>query len=89
MGVNWSLFTKSMLVEIGECIGGEGLAKICDIYSQTYWSHRGGVPDLCLWKHAELKFKLVEVKVSNEYESILKHSCGFNSNIHFRAKVTD
>nr|KAJ3417427.1 hypothetical protein HK105_001026 [Polyrhizophydium stewartii] len=32
------------------------------MFAKTYWAHRGGVPDLCLWKPKERLFKLVEVK---------------------------
>jgi Fanconi-associated nuclease 1 len=30
--------------------------------AKDYASHRGGVPDLCLWKYESLEFMLVEVK---------------------------
>ncbi|KAK5667594.1 hypothetical protein QVD99_005712 [Batrachochytrium dendrobatidis] len=62
VGVNWKRFDCDTLVEIAQCIGGSGLAHICLLYAKTYWAHRGGVPDLCLWKSAEREFKLVEVK---------------------------
>eukprot|EP00842_Homolaphlyctis_polyrhiza_P003856 jgi/Hompol1/4471/HPOL_001730-RA len=62
IGVNWSRFSANDLVEIAQCIGGLGLAKIMLLFAKTYWLHRGGVPDLCLWKPAECQFKFVEVK---------------------------
>ncbi|KAI8924684.1 hypothetical protein BC831DRAFT_464343 [Entophlyctis helioformis] len=63
VGVNWKRYSKDTLVEIADCIGGPGLARICGLYAKTYWAHMGGVPDLCLWKPNEKRFKLVEVKV--------------------------
>ncbi|KAH6569551.1 hypothetical protein BASA62_004717 [Batrachochytrium salamandrivorans] len=63
VGVSWKRFTCETLLEIAECIGGQGLGSICLLYAKTYWAHRGGVPDLCLWKPEEKQFKLIEVKV--------------------------
>ncbi|KAJ3130173.1 hypothetical protein HK098_005420 [Nowakowskiella sp. JEL0407] len=61
-GVNWKRFEKQDILEISECMGGSALSNICRLFAQTYWAHRGGVPDLCIWKYEEKKVKLVEVK---------------------------
>ena len=66
VGVSWSRFKDSELVEIVQCIGGEPLAKICKAFAKTFWAHLGGVPDLCLWKPSTREFKLVEVKSEND-----------------------
>ncbi|KAJ3260851.1 hypothetical protein HK103_007414 [Boothiomyces macroporosus] len=65
VGVNWDYELQDLL-EICDCIGGEKLAHICDLFAKTYWAHSGGVPDLCVWKLDTLEFKLVEVKSQND-----------------------
>ncbi|KAJ3095427.1 hypothetical protein HDU97_006920 [Phlyctochytrium planicorne] len=61
-GVNWRMFEKEDIMEIAECFGGDALARICEEYCKCYWTHCGGVPDLCVWNLADKKVKLVEVK---------------------------
>ncbi|KAJ1343668.1 hypothetical protein BSLG_001743 [Batrachochytrium salamandrivorans] len=56
VGVSWKRFTCETLLEIAEVF-------LFMTLQMTYWAHRGGVPDLCLWKPEEKQFKLIEVKV--------------------------
>ena len=66
VGVNWNRFSTADMVEIAECIGPSALSRICELFARQYWSHRGGVPDLCLWDMSKKRFKLVEVKSEND-----------------------
>jgi len=65
IGVNWR-FSTTDVIEITECIGPVALSRICELFSRQYWSHRGGVPDLCLWNACKKRFRLVEVKSEND-----------------------
>jgi fanconi-associated nuclease 1 len=65
VGVSWDQFSIDDIVEIAECIGPK-LAGICRLFSKSYWSHSGGLPDLCVWKLESKEFKLVEVKSKND-----------------------
>jgi fanconi-associated nuclease 1 len=66
VGVNWNLFTTDQIIEIVECINPSVLAQMMNLFAKSYWSHLGGVPDLCLWNWTEKLFKLVEVKSEND-----------------------
>ena len=66
VGVNWNMFTTEEIVEIVECIKPRVLAKMMNLFAKSYWTHLGGVPDLCLWNRKEKMFKLVEVKSEND-----------------------
>ncbi|KAJ3922957.1 VRR-NUC domain-containing protein, partial [Lentinula edodes] len=62
VGVRWDVCGKDELAEIVECIGGEALEVICELFCHDYPARASGVPDLILWKHEERKCKFVEVK---------------------------
>ncbi|KAK7694026.1 hypothetical protein QCA50_003602 [Cerrena zonata] len=62
VGVRWDLFEKQDLVEIAECIGGDGMATICQLMCEDYASRTSGVPDLIIWNAEESTGKFVEVK---------------------------
>ncbi|THG99844.1 hypothetical protein EW026_g2590 [Hermanssonia centrifuga] len=62
VGVRWDLFEKQDLVEIAECLGGLGLAVICQLLCEDYAGRTSGVPDLIVWNKASGECKFVEVK---------------------------
>ena len=66
IGVHWDRFSLADILEIVDCISAVALGSICELFSRQYWSHRGGMPDLCLWNPDKKKFKLVEVKSEND-----------------------
>ncbi|KAF9014179.1 VRR-NUC domain-containing protein [Cyathus striatus] len=62
IGVKWDLCSREDLAEIVECLGGNSLAFISQLFCEDYVGRSSGVPDLIVW-NAELKeCKLVEVK---------------------------
>ena len=65
IGVNWD-FQINDVLEIVDCIGAHSLARICRVFATTFWSHLGGVPDLCLWNPKTRSFRLSEVKSEND-----------------------
>ncbi|KIK55162.1 hypothetical protein GYMLUDRAFT_76710 [Collybiopsis luxurians FD-317 M1] len=62
VGVNWDVCDKEQLAQIVECMSGETLAVICDLFCHDYAARASGVPDLIVWNHEERKCKFVEVK---------------------------
>jgi len=50
------------LVEIVECLGGESLAMICQLFCEDYAGRSSGVPDLIVWNVTKRICKFVEVK---------------------------
>jgi Fanconi-associated nuclease 1 len=66
VGVNWNRFSTEEIVEILQCIKPSVLAKMMNLFAKSYWTHLGGVPDLCLWNDAKKSLKLVEVKSEND-----------------------
>ena len=62
IGVSWRSFSQLDLLEIMDCLGGHALGELCLRFAKRYWTSRGGVPDLCLWKPSTNEFKLVEIK---------------------------
>ncbi|KAM0792071.1 hypothetical protein ACM66B_004775 [Microbotryomycetes sp. NB124-2] len=69
VGVNWARYSKEDLVEIVECIGGEGLVPIMTMFCEDYENRVGGIPDLCIWKHEDKMCKFVEVKGPGDHLS--------------------
>lgn len=45
-----------------QCLGGDGLATICQLLCEDYASRTSGVPDLIVWNAEEETSKFVEVK---------------------------
>ncbi|KAJ3357022.1 Fanconi-associated nuclease 1 [Entophlyctis luteolus] len=68
-GVHWQLFSREDLLEVAQCFSGTQLAAICDGLIHSYGAHRGGVPDLCVWKNETKEVKLVEVKGEGDHLS--------------------
>ncbi|KAI0076777.1 hypothetical protein K474DRAFT_1644316 [Panus rudis PR-1116 ss-1] len=66
VGVKWDKFTKAELIEIAECIGGEGLSAICRVLCEDYAGRTAGVPDLIVWNAEKKECKFVEVKGPND-----------------------
>ncbi|KAF9068946.1 hypothetical protein BDP27DRAFT_1294387 [Rhodocollybia butyracea] len=62
VGLKWNVCTKEELAEIVDCIGGDALAVICEIFCQDYPARASGVPDLVVWNSDDRKCKFVEVK---------------------------
>ncbi|KAJ7647684.1 VRR-NUC domain-containing protein [Roridomyces roridus] len=62
IGVNWDLCGREEMVEIVECLGGEPLAAICQLFCEDYGGRCSGVPDLVLWNMETKECKFVEVK---------------------------
>jgi hypothetical protein len=68
--MNWSKYVR--LVEclhilshsspIKQCIGGERLAAICRLFSESYSTWSSGFPDLCLWNYRKKEIMFSEVK---------------------------
>ncbi|KAK9794912.1 hypothetical protein WJX73_005165 [Symbiochloris irregularis] len=61
-GVNWEREGLEELVEIATCVGGSGLAAVCQLLAEDHSGWAGGMPDLLLWKPGEAVAKLSEVK---------------------------
>ena len=53
--VSWTL-------RIFQCLGGRGLATICQLMCEDYGSRTSGVPDLIIWNAETNQGKFVEVK---------------------------
>ncbi|KAK9829081.1 hypothetical protein WJX72_003785 [[Myrmecia] bisecta] len=49
-GINWERHGLEDLVTIAECVGGRGLAAICQLLAEDLAGWSGGMPDLLLWK---------------------------------------
>ncbi|KAF9053139.1 hypothetical protein BJ165DRAFT_1339846 [Panaeolus papilionaceus] len=62
LGVNWELCTKQELLQIVECMGGNSLAHICNLFCQDYSGRSSGGPDLIIWNYSRKVCKFVEVK---------------------------
>ncbi|KAL8293066.1 hypothetical protein RQP46_000760 [Phenoliferia psychrophenolica] len=62
IGVNWDKYSKTDLLEITKCIGGESLSTIMRVFAEDYTSRCGGVPDLILWDPEDERALFVEVK---------------------------
>ncbi|KAF5391509.1 hypothetical protein D9757_002479 [Collybiopsis confluens] len=62
VGVNWDVCNKEELAQIVECMDGQTLAVICDLFAHDYAARASGVPDLIVWRHEDLQCKFVEVK---------------------------
>ena len=52
------LFTTCNFQSLAECMGGELLARVCEVFSKGFAHSRGGLPDLTLWSPAELSYKV-------------------------------
>lgn len=61
-GVNWDRWTLEELQTIVECVGGRGLAAVCELFAKDHAGWQGGLPDLLLWHSGRRESKLVEVK---------------------------
>lgn len=48
-GVNWDRFGVDMLREVVICVGGAGLASVCQCLAEDYSGWMSGMPDLLLW----------------------------------------
>ena len=64
------LFTNFNFQSLAECMGGELLAHVCEVFSKGFAHSRGGLPDLTLWNPAELS-----CKVSQQALSTLNYVC--------------
>ncbi|KAJ4477339.1 hypothetical protein J3R30DRAFT_3484850 [Lentinula aciculospora] len=62
VGVRWDVCGKEDLVEIVECMGGDALVVICELFCHDYPARASGVPDLIVWNYQGRKCKFVEVK---------------------------
>ncbi|KAJ3844806.1 hypothetical protein F5878DRAFT_600961 [Lentinula raphanica] len=62
VGVRWDVCEREELAEIVECMGGDALVVICELFCHDYPARASGVPDLILWNYEERKCKFVEVK---------------------------
>ena len=62
IGVDWTRYSCSDLLEILDCIGPKPLSFLCSKFAKFYRLYSGGIPDLCLWKSSPLEVKFVEVK---------------------------
>ncbi|KAM0754067.1 hypothetical protein T439DRAFT_322953 [Meredithblackwellia eburnea MCA 4105] len=69
VGVNWEKYSKEDLLEIVECINGEGLAFILRMFTEEYGHRTGGIPDLCLWNPKERRIMFSEVKGPGDFLS--------------------
>lgn len=47
--MNWDRFGIEMLREVVVCIGGHGLASVCECLADDYSAWMSGMPDLLLW----------------------------------------
>lgn len=61
-GVRWDRFGLDMLKDVVVCVGGPGLACMCQCLAEDYSAWMSGLPDLLLWNRASKKARLVEVK---------------------------
>ncbi|KAG6871888.1 hypothetical protein C0995_015385 [Termitomyces sp. Mi166 len=62
IGVRWDICTREDLLDIVECLGGESLAIICQLFCEDYAGRSSGVPDLIVWNTMTGICKFVEVK---------------------------
>jgi Fanconi-associated nuclease 1 len=61
-GVTWDKHHLSTLQSIISCIGGPGIAAVCNLLCQDYSNWTAGMPDLLLWRESTRTAKLSEVK---------------------------
>ena len=61
-GVSWRKHDLSTLRSIISCIGGPGIAAVCNLLCQDYSNWTAGMPDLLLWRESTRTAKLSEVK---------------------------
>ncbi|KAK9865184.1 hypothetical protein WJX84_006907 [Apatococcus fuscideae] len=64
-GVNWDRHSVEDLCTIATCIGGAGLATVCQLLAEDHSGWSGGMPDLLLWKPNQMTAKLAEVERRN------------------------
>eukprot|EP00293_Proteomonas_sulcata_P005040 CAMPEP_0184328942 /NCGR_PEP_ID=MMETSP1049-20130417/143888_1 /TAXON_ID=77928 /ORGANISM="Proteomonas sulcata, Strain CCMP704" /LENGTH=252 /DNA_ID=CAMNT_0026651281 /DNA_START=187 /DNA_END=946 /DNA_ORIENTATION=+ len=62
IGVNWRRNKLKEIQSIAECFGGKVIGRVCELLTKDYRLWRHGFPDLLMWKGAEKKGLLVEVK---------------------------
>ncbi|KAJ7169072.1 VRR-NUC domain-containing protein [Mycena crocata] len=62
IGVSWQMCGRDELVEIVECMGGNTLSSICQLFCEDYGGRSSGVPDLIVWNPETKECKFVEVK---------------------------
>lgn len=48
-GVRWDRFGLGMLRDVVTCVGGPGLACMCECLAEDYAAWMSGLPDLLLW----------------------------------------
>jgi len=70
VGLNWD-FDVEDLAELVACFEGEALAAVCKVMAQEYRARGGGVPDLILWRTADIagqrgEVMFAEVKSAND-----------------------
>ncbi|CAA7270985.1 unnamed protein product [Cyclocybe aegerita] len=61
-GVTWDICKRDDLLDIVDCLGGESLAFICQLFCEDYKGRSSGAPDLFVWNIKERDCKFVEVK---------------------------
>lgn len=69
-----------MLKDVVICVGGPGLACMCQCLAEDYASWMSGLPDLLLWNTKTKKARLVEVKgptdsLSQQQRAWLRNMC--------------
>ncbi|KAE8266727.1 hypothetical protein A4X09_0g5622 [Tilletia walkeri] len=60
-GCNWD-YSREMLLEVTECLGGRPLSTICQILCEERQHCQSGMPDLCVWNMKTKEVRFVEVK---------------------------
>jgi fanconi-associated nuclease 1 len=60
--VRWDRFGLDMLKDVVTCVGGAGLACMCQCLAEDYAAWISGLPDLLLWNTKMKQARLVEVK---------------------------
>ncbi|CEH19173.1 Uncharacterized conserved protein [Ceraceosorus bombacis] len=60
IGCKWDTYPLEDLLQIAQCVGGKGLAVICQMMCEEYMT--AGMPDLVVWNWKEKKVRFCEVK---------------------------
>lgn len=62
VGCRWDLFSRDVVLEVAECLGGHAISTVCQMLVEE-WDHcSGGMPDLVVWRMQDRTVRFVEVK---------------------------